>query len=396
MKEGELMKKITSLLLVIMLLITFEGDVFANEQHETQNIKNLIVNFFVDYENAFANNDQEFKLMNKYFTDNNETDMEVNKRIINTVLNRRILLATKHKLQEINKTQDFTFNTIEIRDDVAYVNVTIDKKFNYNVTPDIETLIRDTYDIVLEKNKNFKIRSIDGFICLLIESELEFLDLDINNVDNLNEYNTILEQEVNKMSVEDKEDTPYSRLEPLNVSNFVSVSSTYNRAGAVAYARRHARNPNPNYANFEGDGGDCTNFVSQCLYEGGGISQHVGSSHTDHNWFYISSGNRSTSWTGAHQLYNYLSSSNSRINAIQIPKLSLQIGDIIQFLPTHKLWGHSVIVTGRAYHNEVGMDYLITQRSISLEHARVDMFLSQHDYVIGNLPTVYWGIYGNK
>ncbi|WP_371829270.1 amidase domain-containing protein [Natranaerovirga hydrolytica] len=29
--------------------------------------------------------------------------------------------------------------------------------------------------------------------------------------------------------------------------------------------------------------GDCTNFVSQCMHEGGGIVQHVGPKLTDHN-----------------------------------------------------------------------------------------------------------------
>ena len=40
----------------------------------------------------------------------------------------------------------------------------------------------------------------------------------------------------------------------------------YNRQSAVEYARRWALGRNPAYYDFEGIGGDCTSFVSQCLY----------------------------------------------------------------------------------------------------------------------------------
>ena len=45
----------------------------------------------------------------------------------------------------------------------------------------------------------------------------------------------------------------------------------YDEAAAVAYARRWALLRNPAYLDFHGLGGDCTNFVSQCLYSGAGV-----------------------------------------------------------------------------------------------------------------------------
>ena len=44
----------------------------------------------------------------------------------------------------------------------------------------------------------------------------------------------------------------------------------YDREAAVAYAHRWAFGRNPAYSNFDGMGGDCTNFASQCLYAGTG------------------------------------------------------------------------------------------------------------------------------
>ena len=37
----------------------------------------------------------------------------------------------------------------------------------------------------------------------------------------------------------------------------------YNRNAAIAYAKKWAYKRNPNYYNFDLNGGDCTKFVSQ-------------------------------------------------------------------------------------------------------------------------------------
>ena len=49
----------------------------------------------------------------------------------------------------------------------------------------------------------------------------------------------------------------------------VGISLSYNPGAAVSYARSHCNNYNPNYNNYKGRGGDCANFVSQCMHAGG-------------------------------------------------------------------------------------------------------------------------------
>ena len=44
---------------------------------------------------------------------------------------------------------------------------------------------------------------------------------------------------------------------------------TYNAAAAVKYARNWWNKRNPNYHDYSNEGGDCANFVSQCLLAGG-------------------------------------------------------------------------------------------------------------------------------
>ena len=62
------------------------------------------------------------------------------------------------------------------------------------------------------------------------------------------------------------------------------TEKAYDRAAAVAYARRWALGRNPDYYSFSGIGGDCTSFVSQCIYAGAGVMNFT----PVFGWYYIS------------------------------------------------------------------------------------------------------------
>lgn len=49
----------------------------------------------------------------------------------------------------------------------------------------------------------------------------------------------------------------------------VIVDAAYSYTDAVAYAKKYWSSYNSNYTNYNSLGGDCANFVSQCLYAGG-------------------------------------------------------------------------------------------------------------------------------
>ena len=49
----------------------------------------------------------------------------------------------------------------------------------------------------------------------------------------------------------------------------IGASISYNPSGAVNYAYQWAYSRNPNYYDYSNMGGDCANFVSQCLIAGG-------------------------------------------------------------------------------------------------------------------------------
>lgn len=57
---------------------------------------------------------------------------------------------------------------------------------------------------------------------------------------------------------------------------------SYDRTSAINYAQKWALSRNPKYYNFDSVGGDCTSFVSQCLFAG---SKKMNYSHVN-GWYY--------------------------------------------------------------------------------------------------------------
>lgn len=116
----------------------------------------------------------------------------------------------------------------------------------------------------------------------------------------------------------------------------------YRRTEAAAYALEWAYRRNPRYLNFDGIGGDCTNFVSQCIWAGCGVMNYT----PELGWFYISSERRTASWTGVEYLYRFLVSNREEGPYADACSLEqVQIGDVIQLGNPERFY-HSLLVTG--------------------------------------------------
>ncbi|EHI56426.1 hypothetical protein HMPREF9333_00409 [Johnsonella ignava ATCC 51276] len=59
------------------------------------------------------------------------------------------------------------------------------------------------------------------------------------------------------------------KLPKSKVNTTTVLTNSYNHEQAVNYANKWWNGHNPNYSNWDGHGGDCANFVSQCLHAGG-------------------------------------------------------------------------------------------------------------------------------
>ena len=80
------------------------------------------------------------------------------------------------------------------------------------------------------------------------------------------------------------------------------VERRYNRQNALEYARRWALSRNPLFVNYTGFGGDCTNFVSQCVFAGSCEMNFT----PVFGWYYLNGDTRTASWTGVEYFYNFI------------------------------------------------------------------------------------------
>lgn len=80
----------------------------------------------------------------------------------------------------------------------------------------------------------------------------------------------------------------------------MSCINLYDRIAAVAYARQYAMNYNPQYPSYASSGGDCMNFVSQCLHAGGMPMKTQGF------LWYATNSTGSSSWKGVDSFLAYI------------------------------------------------------------------------------------------
>lgn len=118
----------------------------------------------------------------------------------------------------------------------------------------------------------------------------------------------------------------------------------YDRACAVSYAAAWALGRNPMYYDFSDIGGDCTNFVSQCLYAGGKQMNFA----PVFGWYYLSASDRTASWTGVEYLWNFVVA-NTELGPFgeETDRAALMLGDFVQ-LGNRDGYYHTPIVTGFA------------------------------------------------
>ena len=120
------------------------------------------------------------------------------------------------------------------------------------------------------------------------------------------------------------------------------LEKEYFRSRAVMYARKYALVRNPLFFTFEGIGGNCTNFVSQCLLAGSCVMNFT----PIYGWFYLSASRRAAAWTGVEFFYNFITSNEGLgpYGAV-VTRDAVQVGDVIQLQNEEDVFYHTLIVS---------------------------------------------------
>lgn len=121
------------------------------------------------------------------------------------------------------------------------------------------------------------------------------------------------------------------------------VVKPYERERALRYAEKWALSRNPLFVDYTGRGGNCTNFVSQCIYAGSCVMNYT----PVFGWYYITDNQRAPAWTGVTYLFNFLTgNAGEGPYGTQVGREEVEVGDVVQFYRAEVGWYHSLLVVG--------------------------------------------------
>lgn len=129
------------------------------------------------------------------------------------------------------------------------------------------------------------------------------------------------------------------------------VVRPYQRENALLYARRWAFSRNPLFYNFTGVGGDCTNFVSQCILAGSCVMNFT----PDFGWYYVSVNERAPAFTGVEYFWEFFTgapefaAANGGVGPFgsEVGEEEVEAGDVVQLGDANGDFYHTLLVTGR-------------------------------------------------
>lgn len=209
--------------------------------------------------------------------------------------------------------------------------------YNYKILKEDQDLLK--LQFILKKSfsqkyfsKDVSSVTIENYIIIIEKSHLNYnFVMLVNSEDDVLLYDRLLKNDLS--SIIETLNTNSLHLWENKISNldslynsFILLSSKSKKArssenefninNAIKYAEKYALIPNPNYKSFNGIGGDCTNFVSQIIHEGGLSKTQTWKPY-------------SNSWVRVEELYSYLINNKLGINVSDISPFKK--GNIIQF-----------------------------------------------------------------
>ena len=154
----------------------------------------------------------------------------------------------------------------------------------------------------------------------------------------------------------------------------------YDRVQAVAYSSQWVGRRNEEWDDFTGRGGNCQNFVSQCLFAGGIPMDDQG----EERWVWNGAEDYSTSWVGVDDFYAYASGNlgDGLMASTDSSYYNGEEGDLI-CMGSETDWNHIVMIS-QVVKDEQGntVDYLINSNTSDVRNFPVGAYPNSYQKLI--------------
>lgn len=350
---------------VIMGIVENKDKVYAKEQTDNEQVKNIITRYFNDYYRSFIN----------WEISDNTSYIKMNQ---NTYLYSKIheydVLTRKNINTGINDFQlNISYKTMEINKDYAKISLNYDLHYHYKATKNILSRLGNvpyTFELI-KKDETWKISSIstdfedyDYFKdeikkqgLFVFERGVEDYKIKIDSVFNkLVDESNLINKNNNLLNVRNEQDNGLLR----------SISKGYSYTNGLEYAKRFAVSPQSKRFFYTAPGdNDCTNFVSQCVWAGyGGFIKNNDTKSKENiknkvrmvpGTWYGGTGGGSSAWESVNSFWKYTTKSKTygpngkgfNNNALCTKLSNIGLGDVIQSRNGGKknVYKHSMYVT---------------------------------------------------
>ena len=245
---------------------------------------------------------------------------------------------------------------------------------------------KEKYIVDLISQHSGKQTSLDAW-----EYNLQYLLTHYNEIKNVDNINMLYVESY----IEDYKIVMATQNMPLTKRNERSTYATsYNYSNAVRYAEAYYQNYNSAYPDWTSYGGDCANFISQCLYAGGkamkGTPGTASAAQNLSNWF--SSGktcntnNVSSTWRGANAFKSYWqrnASGYSKFSTVSSNSYNYGFcGDAVSLLNSNGSAYHTLIIVG---YDSANKDFIVAAHTGNTKTAKLSSYSPAGGFIIYNM-----------
>lgn len=182
-----------------------------------------------------------------------------------------------------------------------------------------------------------------------------------------------------------------SNVNSTSISASTFSTGTYDYEAAVEYANTYALSYNNKYGDWTDYGGDCANFVSQCLYAGGkqiiGLPSGQDAVNDYTNWFCYSTTTDtsmvSATWRGANAFMTFWKNRATNYKQFSGVCSSSYIygfkGDAISLLNSNGRAYHTLMIVGYENNNS---DFIVAAHTYDTNTSRLSSYSAPGGFII--------------
>ena len=359
---------LSSFLIILLILFSFKEIIYGSVTLDAS-LKTFIEDYFNSYFKDYITLTD--NTSSKYTNESNST------LIYSTIHRNKIYLYKTLNTPFESFNTNITYKNISANENIIDLNLLISVSYKYKNATCQSNLYNIPYRLEVINKPELKICNIersfsedDSFLSL---TDLRSEDIPLETLKNY----------LNKLEIKEQNRIEHivdsSKENIISYDKFTREYSNYSPDKGILYAKTFSKSYNPLFYSAPGD---CSNFVSQCIWAAYGGYDFSSNKISYENirkkyrmvpgLWHGNEGGGTPNWESVENLYNYLCKEktigpngiglNNKKTFESLSPSSINLGDILQFGSINKRYSHSVYVT---YINGNGTKYS-------------DIYISQH------------------